>query len=136
LDEDEEIFNKSYIMTCPNIFKRHVMKKKTVQNISFLIIGVILMGIAIIPLVQLSGLNTPIFLKESSKISIFRYMFLYMFLSINFLIPGLNLFLNNKIKKIVSVSRTIYIAITVFLFIRALFTIFFPLYTPFPAFLW
>jgi hypothetical protein len=135
LDEDEEIFNKSYIMTCPNIFKRHVMKK-TVLNILYLIIGVILMCIAIIPLVQLSGLNTPIYLKESSKISIFRYMFLYMFLSINFLIPGLNLFLNNKIKKIVSVSRTIYIAITVFLFIRTLFTILFPLYTPLPAFLW
>jgi len=105
------------------------MKKKTVQNILFLIIGVIFMCIAIIPLVQVSSLNTPIYLTEPSRISIFRYMFLYMFLSIIFLIPGLNLFLNNKIEKIFSVSRAIYIAIIVFLVILTLMTIFFPLDT-------
>ena len=102
--------------------------KKTVLNILYLIIGVILMCIAIIPLVQLYG-DTPIYLTEASRISIFRYMFLYMFLSINLLIPGLNLFLNNKIKKIFSFSRAIYIAIIVFLFILTLMTIFFPLDT-------
>jgi len=112
------------------------MIKKTVQNILFLIIGVILMSIAIIPLIQLSSLNTPIYLTEASKISIFRYMFLYMFLSINLLIPGLNLFLNNKIKKKISVSRAIYIAIIVFLFIRTLFTILFPLHGAPIAFFW
>jgi hypothetical protein len=105
------------------------MKKKTVQNISFLIIGVILMCIAIIPLVQVSEYNTPIYLTEASRVSIFRYMFLYMFLSISLLIPGLNLFLNNKIERIFSFSRAIYIAIIVFLFILTLMTIFFPLDT-------
>jgi len=105
------------------------MKKKKVQNILFLIIGVVLMCIAIIPLIQSSELNSPIYLTESSRVSIFRYMFLYMFLSINFLIPGLNLFLNNKIEKTFSVSRAIYIAILVFLFILTLMTIFFPLDT-------
>jgi len=87
------------------------------------------MCIAIIPLVQVSSLNTPIYLTEPSRISIFRYMFLYMFLSISLLIPGLNLFLNNKIKKIFSVSRAIYNAIIVFLVILTLMTIFFPLDT-------
>ena len=112
------------------------MKKKTVQNILFLIIGVVLMCIALIPLVQVSSLNPPIYLTEASRISIFRYMFLYMFLSINLLIPGLNLFLNNKIERIFSFSRAIYIAIIVFLFILTLMTIFFPQRTAFPALLW
>ena len=112
------------------------MKKKTGLNILFLIIGVILMCIAFIPLVQLSEYNTPIYLTESSRVSIFRYMFLYMFLSINFLIPGLNLFLNNKIEKTFSVSRAIYIAIIVFLFILTLMTILFPLRTAYPGAFW
>jgi len=123
-------------MTYPNSFLRQFMKKNPILNILFLIIGVILMCIAIIPLVQLSGLNTPIYLTEASKISIFRYMFLYMFLSINIFIPGLNLFLNNKIKKKISVSRAIYIAIIVFLSIRTLFTILFPLQGVWASFFW
>ena len=85
--------------------------KKIVQNILLLIIGVIFMGIALIPLVYLSvnQLNTPIYRLE-------LFIFIYMFLSINFLIPGLNLFLNNKIEKIFSIKRTIYIAIILFVF--------------------
>ena len=102
------------------------MKKKKVQNILFLIIGVVLMCIAIIPLIQSSELNSPIYLTESSRVSIFRYMFLYMFLSIIFLIPGLNLFLNNKIEKIFSIKRIFYVAIILTVFLLILMNIIFP----------
>ncbi len=95
--------------------------KKTVQNILFLIIGVIFMCIAIISLVYLyvNELNTTIYVLE-------LFIFIYMFLSINFLIPGLNLFLNNKIEKIFSIKRIIYIAIILSVFLHILMNIFFP----------
>ena len=105
------------------------MKKHTLQNILFLIIGVILMCIAIIPLFQSSGLNTPIYITELSRVSIFRYMFLYMFLSIISFYIGLGLFLKKKIENILSIYRTIFIAIILFLFILTLMTIHFPLDT-------
>jgi len=103
------------------------MKKKTVQNILFLIIGVILMCIAIIPLVQLSGLNTTRYVTIPSRISIYRYMFLYMFLSINFLNMGVSLFLDNKIEKILSIKRIIFITIIVIQFLYILMSIILPL---------
>ena len=103
------------------------MKKKTVQNTSFLIIGVILMYIAFIPLVKLSGLDTTRYVTISSRISIYRYMFLYMFLSIIFLNVGLSLFLNNKIEKILSIKRVIIIAINVLIFLYILMSIILPL---------
>ena len=95
--------------------------KKTVQNILFLIIGVIFMCIAIISLVYLyvNELNTTIYVLE-------LFIFIYMLLSINFLIPGLNLFLNNKIEKIFSIKRIIYIAIILSVFLHILMNIFFP----------
>ena len=103
------------------------MKKKTGQNILFLIIGVILMCIAFIPLVQLSGLNTTRYVTFPSRLSIYRYMFLYMFLSINFLNAGVSLFLNNKIEKILSIKRVIIIAINVLIFLYILMSIILPL---------
>jgi len=103
------------------------MIKKTVQNILFLIIGVILMSIAFIPLVQLSGLNTTGYVTIPSRISIYRYMFLYMFLSINFLNMGVSLFLDNKIEKILSIKRIIFITIIVIQFLYILMSIILPL---------
>ena len=103
------------------------MIKKTVQNILFLIIGVILMCIAFIPLVHLSRLNTTRYVTISSRISIYRYMFLYVFLSINFLNAGVSLFLNNKIEKILSIKRVIIIAINVLIFLYILMSIILPL---------
>ena len=101
--------------------------KKTMQNILYLIIGVILMCIAIIPLVQLSGLETTRYVTLLSRISIYRYMFLYTFLSINFLNMGVSLFLNNKIEKILSIKRVIIIAINVLIFLYILMSIILPL---------
>ena len=97
--------------------------KKTIQNILFLIIGVIFMCIAVIPLVYLfvNKLNTYV-----ERFSVFRYLFLYMFLSINFLIPGLNLFLNNKIENIFSIKHVIWIAIILTIFLSILMAILFP----------
>ena len=103
------------------------MKKKTVQNILFLIIGVILMCIAFIPLVQLSGLKYTGYVTIPSRISIYRYMFLYMFLSINFLNMGVSLFLDNKIEKILSIKRIILITIIVIQFLYILMSIILPL---------
>ena len=103
------------------------MKKKPVLPILFLIIAVIYMCIAIIPLVHLSKLDTTSNVTESSKVSIFSYMFFYMFLSINFLNAGVSLFLNNKIEKILSITRIIFIAIIVFIFLCILETILFPI---------
>jgi len=103
------------------------MKKKTGLNILFLISGVILMCIALIPLVQLSGLETTRYVTLLSRISIYRYMFLYMFLSINFLNAGVSLFLNNKIEKILSIKRVIIIAINVLIFLYILMSIILPL---------
>ena len=103
------------------------MKKKTGLNILFLIIGVILMCIAFIPLVQLSGLNTTRYVTIPSRISIYRYMFLYMFLSINFLNMGVSLFLDNKIEKILSIKRIIFITIIVIQFLYILMSIILPL---------
>ena len=94
--------------------------KKTVLNILYLIIGVILMCIAIIPLVQLYG-DTPIYLEEIPEASIFWYMFLCMFLSINFFNAGIGFFLNNGIEKTLSIRRVIYIAIIVFIFLWVFF---------------
>ena len=94
--------------------------KKTELNILYLIIGVILMCIAIIPLVQLYG-DTPIYLEEIPEASIFWYMFLCMFLSINFFNAGIGFFLNNGIEKTLSIRRVIYIAIIVFIFLGIFF---------------
>jgi len=102
------------------------MEKKTGLTILFLISGVILMCIALIPLVHLSGLNTTRYVTISSRISIYRYMFLYMFLSINFLNAGVSLFLNNKIEKILSIKRVIIIAINVLIFLYILMSIILP----------
>ncbi len=103
------------------------MKKKTVQNILFLIIGVILMCIAIIPLVHIFGLENTRYVTIPSRISIYRYMFLYMFLSINFLNMGVSLFLDNKIEKILSIKRIILITIIVIQFLYILMSIILPL---------
>jgi len=101
--------------------------KKTVLTISFLIIGVILMGIAFIPLVHLSMLETTRYVTFPSRMSIYRYMFLYTFLSINFLNMGVSLFLNNKIEKILSIKRIIFITIIVIKFLYILMSIILPL---------
>jgi hypothetical protein len=103
------------------------MKKKTVLTILFLIIGVIFMCIAFIPLAHLSGLDTTWYVTMLSKVSIFRFMFFYMFLSINFLNVGLSLFLNNKIEKILSIKRVIIITIIVIIFLRILIGKLFPI---------
>ena len=103
------------------------MKNKTGLNILFLISGVILMCIALIPLVQLFGLETTRYVTWLSRISIYRYMFLYMFLSINFLNVGVSLFLNNKIEKILSIKRIIFITIIVYIFLRILMNKILPL---------
>jgi len=91
------------------------------QNILFFIIGVIFMCIAIISLIYLYAykLDTTIYLFE-------LYIFINMFLSVNFLIPGLNLFLNNKIEKIFSIKRIIYVAIILTVFLLILMNIIFP----------
>lgn len=112
--------------------------KKTVQNILFLIIGVIYMCIAVIPLVYFYAIyqgdfdyhNYQILVKKIFSFQLF--IFIYMFLSINFLILGLNLFLNNKIEKIFSIKRIIYIAIILYLFLSILMTHLFP----YRIFLW
>jgi len=101
--------------------------KKTVLHILYLIIGVILMCIALIPLVHLSGLETTRYVTWLSRISIYRYMFLYMFLSVNFLNAGVGLFLNNKIEKILSIKRIIFITIIVYIFLRILMNKILPL---------
>jgi len=119
LDEDEELFNKTYIMTCPNFYQRQAMKK-TVLHILYLIVGVILMYIAFIPRVLLSKLNTPIWVKELSTSSLFGHMFFYMFLSVISFYIGLSLILNKKIEKILSINRIICIAIIVFLLVGTL----------------
>ena len=103
------------------------MIKKTVQNILFLIIGVILMCIAFIPLVQLSELNTIRYVTFPARISIYRYVFLYVFLSINFFNIGVSLFLDNKIEKILSIKRIIFITIIVIQFLYILMSIILPL---------
>jgi len=101
--------------------------KKIQLNILFLIIAVILMCIAFIPLAQLSELDTTWYVTMLSKVSIFRFMFFYMFLSINFLNVGVSLFLNNKIEKILSIKRVIIITIVVIIFLRILIGRLFPI---------
>ncbi len=103
------------------------MKKKTGLTILNLIIGVILMCIAFIPLVHLYGLNTTMYVTWLSRVSIYRYMFLYVFLGINLLNVGLSLFLNNKIEKILSIKRIIFITIIVYIFLRILMNTILPL---------
>ena len=91
--------------------------KKTAQIILFLVTGVIIMCIAVtIPIVHfypiyqgISAYNYGIYLEKRRILKF--YLFIYMFLSINFLILCSILFLNNKIEKIFSIKRIIYIAI-------------------------
>jgi len=106
--------------------------KKTVQNILFLIIGIIFMCIAITPLVYFydafHGKVGFDYLYFQRNIIFFLelFTFIYIFLSINFLILGLNLFLNNKIEKIFSIKRIFYVLIIVGVFWRILMRILFP----------
>ena len=103
------------------------MKKNPILTILFLIIAVIFMCIAFIPLAQLSELDTTWYVTMLSKVSIFRFMFFYMFLSINFLNVSVSLFLNNKIEKILSIKRVIIITIVVIIFLRILIGRLFPI---------
>ncbi len=106
--------------------------KKTTQNILFLISGIIYMCIAITPLVYFSaayhgkvGFDYRNF-HRNTRFFLDLFTFIYMFLSINFLILGLNLFLNNKIEKLFSIKRIFYVLIITGVFWYILMTILFP----------
>jgi len=106
--------------------------KKTVQNILLLIIGIIYMCIAITPLVYFyAAFHGKVgfdYLNFQRNVRFFLelFTFIYMFLSINFLILGLNLFLNNKIEKVFSIKRIFYVLIIIGVFWHGLMTILFP----------
>ena len=105
--------------------------KKTVQNILFLIIGIIFMCIAITPIINFyavfHGKVSFDYLNfQRNTIFLELFTFTYMFLSINFLILGLNLFLNNKIEKLFSIKRIFYVLIIAGVFWYILMTILFP----------
>ena len=106
--------------------------KKTAQNILFLISGIIFMCIAITPLVYFyAAFHGEVgfdYLYFERNIIFFLelFAFIYMFLSINFLILGLKLFLNNKIEKIFSIKRIFYILIIMGVFWPGLMRILFP----------
>ena len=102
--------------------------KKTVQNILFLIIGIIFMCIAITPLVYFYaafhgkvGFDYLNFQRNTIFLELF--IFIYMFLSINFLILG---FLNNKIEKMFSIKRIFYVLIITVVIWYILMRILFP----------
>ena len=107
------------------------MKKKG-QNILFLISGIIFMCFAITPLVYFYvafhgkvGFDYFNF-QRNIRFFLELFTFTYMFLSINFLILGLNLFLNNKIEKLFSIKRIFYVLIITGVFWYILMTILFP----------
>lgn len=105
--------------------------KKTTQNILFLISGIIFMCIAITPLVYfyaafLGKVGFDYLYFQRNIIFLELFTFIYMFLSVNFLILGLNLFLNNKIEKIFSIKRIFYVLIIMGVFWYILMTILFP----------
>jgi len=106
--------------------------KKTGQNILFFSSGIIFMCIAITPLVYFYtafhgkvGLDYLNFQRNTIYV-LELFTFIYMFLSINFLIPGLNLFLNNKIEKVFSIKRIFYVLIIMGVFLYILMAILFP----------
>lgn len=102
--------------------------KKTVQNILLLIIGIIYMCIAITPLVYFyAAFHGKVgfdYLNFQRNVRFFLelFTFIYMFLSINFLILGLN----NKIEKVFSIKRIFYVLIIMGVFWHGLMTILFP----------
>jgi len=107
------------------------MKKKG-QNILFLISGIIFMYIGITPLVYFYaafhgevGFDYFNF-QRNIRFFLELFTFTYMFLSINFLILGLNLFLNNKIEKVFSIKRIFYVLIITGVFLDILMTLLFP----------
>jgi len=102
--------------------------KKQVQNILFFIIGIIFMCIAITPLVYfyVAFHGKVGFDYQRNTFSIELFTFIFMFLSINFLIPGLNLFLNNKIEKVFSITRIFYVLIIWYVIWVILMSILFP----------
>ena len=106
--------------------------EKTAQNILFLISGIVYMCITITPLVYFYaafhgkvGFDYSNF-QRNTRFFLELFTFLYMFLSINFLILGLNLFLNNKIEKVFSIKRIFYILIIMWAFLYILMTLLFP----------
>ena len=101
------------------------MKKKG-QNILFLISGIIFMCIAITPLVYFSAAYHGKVGFDYRNFQRNTRFFLDLFLSINFLILGLNLFLNNKIEKLFSIKRIFYVLIITGVFWYILMTILFP----------
>ena len=114
--------------------------KKTAQIILFLVTGVSIVCIAvIIRLVHFYAIYQGISDYNSRNIFFEKlsfegfYLFIYMLLSINLLILGSNLLLNNKkerillIKRIMlSIKRIIYISIIIWEFLHILMTLLFP----------
>jgi len=98
--------------------------KKTAQIILFLVTGVIIMYFAVsIPLAHFYAIDQGsldicyydyclrYWISNETKRILEFYLFIYMFLSINFLILGSILLLDSKIEKIFSIKRIIYIAL-------------------------
>ena len=106
--------------------------KITAQNILFLISGIVFMCIAITPLVYFyAAFHGKVgfdYINFERNIIYFLelFTFIYMFLSVNFLILGLKLFLNNKIEKIFSIKRIFYVLIIMWVFWPGLMRILFP----------
>ena len=106
--------------------------KKTAQNILFFISGIIFMCIAITPLVYFYaafhgevGFDYLNF-QRNTRFFLELFTFIYVFLSVNFLILGLNLFVSNKIEKIFSIKRIFYVLIIMGVFWYILMTILVP----------
>ena len=94
--------------------------EKKIQNIIFLIIGFIFMSIAIFPIVYFYVI---FFDKTNSFVyylfrgepyhNLILFTFIFFFLSLIFIVPGLSLFQREKEEKPFSFSRSFYILIFV-----------------------
>lgn len=94
--------------------------KKQIQNIIFLIIGFIFMSIAIFPIVYFQVIffdktnNFAYYLfLEGTYYNLILFTLIFFFLSLIFMVPGINLFQREKEEKPFSFERSVYILIFV-----------------------